>query len=607
MSFEAEQRQWREWSSWQSSRSTDSVEEAKKVADLVRRRMLRQKLENAIDSARMAVDLRTAKVSIEVVRPVGVTSQSTSLCRAFSSCLRGDPASAGRSFSWKWSSARQFVLRHALEEKLSKAVSLALFAERPESVMVAVLNQFETDREVDSVTRLQAMIRGSKARRELKQTRSNLGKTHIVIIMDPGQDLDDEMTLVLLRALWDRELVQPHGIVATLAPSHMRAQLAHGTLAKLGLNEVPVAAGSDGGSSGTVSHLEELDYLRYASVVSMDSGAFMTEVLESVAEKSLTFVVIASMRDIANQLMSNEALFKSKVKEVVLMGGVKRIRPGCLLEPDTAANNQFDMKSAEFFYRRCQEVGVPLLVVSRFAAYSCQLPRAIYDDMAATGSHVGKHLRAVQAHTIEQLWRRANAAEGSELRAGLPLRCDKAWFLATFCGGRGDERSGADSIWDLIQGFNMYDPLALVAALPKLGYFFNFRRHEINGVTHRVIGTSKEDTGVCDAEVLRKYLYQSFMEGIQGELLKERLRKDHVERMRKQLQYAIQAIDSLEQTNRELTAKLEEMKDLNAAPSKERPEQEGSGLFHDIKRFSSRAWQYVSPDASPRSTSPRLL
>ena len=53
------------------------------------------------------------------------------------------------------------------------------------------------------------------------------------------------------------------------------------------------------------------------------------------------------------------------------MGGVKEIQKGKPLEPDTANNNTFDMKSAEFFYQRCQELGVQLIILTRHAAYKC--------------------------------------------------------------------------------------------------------------------------------------------------------------------------------------------------------------------------------------------
>ena len=50
----------------------------------------------------------------------------------------------------------------------------------------------------------------------------------LIIMTDAGQDLDDEMTMVLMRALTDRGLVKCKGAVATLAPSRARARLVRG-------------------------------------------------------------------------------------------------------------------------------------------------------------------------------------------------------------------------------------------------------------------------------------------------------------------------------------------------------------------------------------------
>ena len=59
-------------------------------------------------------------------------------------------------------------------------------------------------------------------------------------------------------------------------------------------------------------------------------------------------------------------------------------------------------------------------------------------------------------------------------RQGLPNRCNKAWYCKTFLKGNGMDRGGDDSIWDLVEQFNMYDVLALVYAVPSLAWrFFN--------------------------------------------------------------------------------------------------------------------------------------
>jgi hypothetical protein len=83
----------------------------------------------------------------------------------------------------------------------------------------------------------------------------------VLVTMDPGQDLDDEMLIVLLSALQQRGNVRCVGVVATLAPATMRAQLARGTLDELGMRDVPVGAGSDGGASGNTD-FKGLAYLR---------------------------------------------------------------------------------------------------------------------------------------------------------------------------------------------------------------------------------------------------------------------------------------------------------------------------------------------------------
>lgn len=139
--------------------------------------------------------------------------------------------------------------------------------------------------------------------------------------------------------------------------------------------------------------------------------------------------------------------------------------------------------------------------------------------MAETGSPIGLHLQQSQSASIERLWRQACAPLGSEIRGSLPSRCDKAWFCSTFCGGAGQDRDGTSSIWDLIVNFNMYDPLALLAALPSFSSRFAFSSLIVNGTEHRVVGISKENPGVnADQRAgLTDTMCKYFLEGIQSE------------------------------------------------------------------------------------------
>ena len=66
--------------------------------------------------------------------------------------------------------------------------------------------------------------------------------------------------MVLIRSLQENGLIQCKGAVATLAPSRARARLVRGTLNELGLGEVPVATGTDGGFTKYAASFEETSH-----------------------------------------------------------------------------------------------------------------------------------------------------------------------------------------------------------------------------------------------------------------------------------------------------------------------------------------------------------
>lgn len=284
-------------------------------------------------------------------------------------------------------------------------------------------------------------------------------RPEIIIITDPGQDLDDEMTLILLRALVEDGLVDCEAVICNLKPARRRALLARGTLDELGLHHVKVGVGSDGGSE---KHRDTFSSSITSQYVPKDmefvDGQVLLRSLYAVApEGGLQLLLISALTDVAVFVRDNEALFVAKTRSVTVMGGVEAFDPrdDAPLVPDTAANNIYDFEAAKFTYRRIQELGVPLVVLSRYAAYKCPMLRTIYDDLAWTGMKVGQRLQEAQRNSMEDLWRRAVLPPDDQRRLGLPSRCDKAWFCETFCQGRGLDRDRSDTIWDLVVSFNM--------------------------------------------------------------------------------------------------------------------------------------------------------
>mmetsp|Transcript_121060 Transcript_121060/g.342533 ORF Transcript_121060/g.342533 Transcript_121060/m.342533 type:complete len:781 (+) Transcript_121060:112-2454(+) len=345
--------------------------------------------------------------------------------------------------------------------------------------------------------------------------------TAIVAISDPGQDLDDEMMYMMMRYLVDEGLIDLLGIVTTLAPAYDRARLCRGTLNLLGLHCVPIGVGSDGGdtegkhtaapfAAGAQSYMPSAH--SEEAMLFMPGAQLLASLYDDAEPASLTLLICASLKDAALFLRDNEELFLAKTKEVVIMGGVQltfrtsgrfsscELAPGVFLEPDSSHNQEFDKSASAFFFRRCQELGIRLIILSRFAAYGAKMPRETYDRLALSGSSIGRRLRNSQRESIEQLWQRACAPDGDSQRKGLPIRCDRNWFLNTFCGGEDEPgRTGTQPVWDLVDGFMQYDTMALFAAVPSLREKFyapvTVTTHSADGqrIPNLIIGCAQDE------------------------------------------------------------------------------------------------------------------
>ena len=352
----------------------------------------------------------------------------------------------------------------------------------------------------------------------------------LIMIGDFGKDMDDEDTLVLSDGINRHQVVSTHGsrrqelfemlaVIANLAPAAQRGRLAKGTLRLLGRPDVPVGVGTDCGlrADGHEKEFEGVTYL--AGTDDLEPGAdLLVRSLESADDGSVILLLISGLTDAAALLREHDELVQSKVALVAIMGGVEQKDNAVVKDddgymiPDSAANNKFDMDAAKYFYRRVQELCIPTTILTREAAYAAPVPRDLYDRMAATGHPVGVKLQRTQRHAIQDVWVRANMAADDPRRNKLPERCNKEWFCNTFCAGQGLDRNGDDDIWDLIQSFQLYDPMTLIAAVPELAErFFEPTIVTVNGVDHSVIGVSKAKNGVKDPAGLSTFMIECFI------------------------------------------------------------------------------------------------
>eukprot|EP00970_Alexandrium_tamarense_P020350 scaffold15123_cov200-Alexandrium_tamarense.AAC.3 len=348
--------------------------------------------------------------------------------------------------------------------------------------------------------------------------------TPVVVFTDIGRDVDDELALVSLSCLRRRCELNPVAVITTLSPEGDRAQLARGLMDILDMADVPVGIGSAGGvADGVELEVYDANYVRTSQSINEDGMDLVYQTLESAPPKSVQVLCLASMSDVATMIRDQEILFTSKVKEVVIMGGVQSMDDDETLSPDTAYNNNCDMKAARFVYDKCQALGVPTATLSRWAAYGCPIRPLLLDELAKTDHMSARNVQRVSKQGVDQLWNKVILPESDLRREKLPGRCDVKWFYKTFIGKwKAPEDSYPQSIWPQVQKLNMYDPLAVLLCIPAYRrLYFDCKVKVVNGVSHVVVGTSEADNGIVNPDLLYNEYASLFFTALQRSLHKQ--------------------------------------------------------------------------------------
>ena len=295
----------------------------------------------------------------------------------------------------------------------------------------------------------------------------------LIMIGDFGKDLDDEKALCVAVAMRRIGLVGNLNVISNLGDSIPRGRLAKGTLRSLGAGDCSVVAGSHGGQPNEELYNHEFQHAGYlASAAELDRrGA--TDLVFSVLEEAK-----AALRKVCitlnSALTDMDAVLddprwgasRDVVTAIAAMGGVKRQEDGTLVMDPTAANNAFDLRSAERVYSELQSKehrNPPFIVVSRHAASACQMPRSALDG---SKHPVALRFVGVSGPALQKLWERCfrTKAEREAVNDSLPMRCDEVWFRNTFLDACAPSSlQGKDEIWSFVKGFNEYDALTTIA------------------------------------------------------------------------------------------------------------------------------------------------
>ncbi len=317
----------------------------------------------------------------------------------------------------------------------------------------------------------------------------------LFLFTDPNKDPDDLSVMVIAKYLQQHAFVDLRCVVATLGNQEMRskrAKFAKSVLDDLGLENTRVGVGAryameikraDGTLDAKATEAREKDsgvfvettLLRQSAVVEMNGLSLLKDELTKVPDRSAVMLVNAGMSDLSELLRDASELAKQKTARVVIMGGVEPQvdQRGFVVADRRAFNNTTDQPAADFVYARLQELGVPLIVMNKEAVYPAAVPRDFYEGIAATGHPVGIYLKEQQFHALRNLW------DGIH-RGAHGTRLTPVWFFSTFTDVDLDSTAGKasldeaishaddfDRIWKQVSKFNLYDPMALLAATPS--------------------------------------------------------------------------------------------------------------------------------------------
>eukprot|EP00573_Skeletonema_grethae_P000180 CAMPEP_0201690814 /NCGR_PEP_ID=MMETSP0578-20130828/4135_1 /ASSEMBLY_ACC=CAM_ASM_000663 /TAXON_ID=267565 /ORGANISM="Skeletonema grethea, Strain CCMP 1804" /LENGTH=860 /DNA_ID=CAMNT_0048175879 /DNA_START=253 /DNA_END=2835 /DNA_ORIENTATION=- len=346
------------------------------------------------------------------------------------------------------------------------------------------------------------------------------GGQPVIVFTDVGKDVDDVFALVVLASLRRMFILNPLAVIATLSPQDERARLARVLLDSLGLPDVPVGIGTDGGSKDLVE-LHCFD--NEQNLLNLPHGIILIRRLLKEAEpKSITLLCLANLKDISELIVKQPELFSEKIKNVVIMGGASYSEATERLEPDeTAYNNNCDPAAARMVYLECQKLKIPTTTISRSAAYDCPFAISKLNNLHLKCNHLlASEIYQANTKAILTLWNKVNLPAWNPGRGRLPPRCDRDWFCKFFRVTIDDEAEPlASDGWLRSANIYLYDALATlncVEAYQEL--YFGHKGHVVNGTLHKLIERIAFKDGL--AAEIDGMLHEAFRLAMEGAFAK---------------------------------------------------------------------------------------
>jgi len=339
---------------------------------------------------------------------------------------------------------------------------------------------------------------------EVKRERK-VAPRKIVVITDLAKDYDDLAALIILKELHRLEFIRLVGVIANLYQASNRASFARGALNLLGLNDIPVACGTD----GTEDYKQKLKAAFYGDPEitgepDFADGKDLLDKIFSDAEREqekVHLLCLSSLEDIVEYTNENEDRVAKTLASVHMQGG-NFVEDGKLLPDSKAANNYFNFEAATRWHKFLQDRNIRSYTYTKIAAFAVPLTTKLFKDMEASGRKLGAYLRATQVEQDKAFY---TAACDPKTRFAAHL--DQTWFLKNrttwYKYHTTDEPPpGIDEIKPYLKVLVVYDALAALGSagddvVKELDVFIPVSRELGNAESrHYIVGQSENQKGV---------------------------------------------------------------------------------------------------------------
>lgn len=222
------------------------------------------------------------------------------LCGEVQPCV--DPGTQAFAFMSHWHVTIHFLLAVVLSAGFGMFSPLAVGTLFVILTLVIVLGAFAHGRKAKQESELNGVNKG--VRRSVQKIKAQ----PCVMICAPGRTADSEMALALMRVLRDLGYLEPKAVIANLSPQQDRSKLVRQRLDALGLQDVPVGVGTNGGvvrPQNDEAVAAKLRKFVEASSSAVDSeraegifpgGKLLQKTWEEAAPASLVLLITSSLK-----------------------------------------------------------------------------------------------------------------------------------------------------------------------------------------------------------------------------------------------------------------------------------------------------------------------